>query len=135
MSERDAVLFANEAFYRAFSDRDFAALAGQWSREAPVTCLHPGWAVLTGRSDVLQSWKRILAHDESPKVVCRRPQVSMHGETAIVLCYEDVDGELLAATNVFRREDRQWRLVHHQSGPTVADLPVEEEEIEVVRPN
>ena len=30
--ERDAVLFSNEAFYRAFADRDFAAMDALWSR-------------------------------------------------------------------------------------------------------
>ena len=41
--ERDAVLFTNEAFYRAFADRDLAAMDGLWSRHGSVTCIHPGW--------------------------------------------------------------------------------------------
>jgi hypothetical protein len=134
MPDRDAVLFSNEAFYRAFADRDYEALAGLWAREAPITCLHPGWPILAGRDRVLLSWRRILANEAQPAVACRQPQVFLHGGTAIVLCYEEVEGQLLAATNVFRHEDRQWRLVHHQSGPTAANLPPEENS-ETPRPN
>jgi hypothetical protein len=134
MSDHDAVLFANEAFYRAFADRDYKAMAALWSRAAPVTCLHPGWAALIGRDEVLESWRRILAHDASPKVVCRRAHAELHGETALVLCYEEIDGQLFAATNIFRREGRHWLMVHHQSGPTAAQLPPEDEDEEEAEP-
>ncbi len=40
--ERDAVLFANEAFYRAFVDRDLATMEQVWSRRDSVVCIHPG---------------------------------------------------------------------------------------------
>ena len=42
MSELDAVLFANEAFYRAFADREMPAMVDLWATEAPVSCIHPG---------------------------------------------------------------------------------------------
>ena len=50
---RDAVLFANEAFYRAFADRDIAAMEETWASEAPVACIHPGWSPVIGRERVL----------------------------------------------------------------------------------
>ncbi len=58
---RDAVLFANEAFYRAFADRDIAAMEEIWASEAPVACIHPGWSPVIGRERVLASWRAILA--------------------------------------------------------------------------
>ena len=54
MSELDAVLFANEAFYRAFADREMAAMADVWAAEAPVSCIHPGWGLLEGLDEVLR---------------------------------------------------------------------------------
>jgi ketosteroid isomerase-like protein len=125
MSEQDAVLFANEAFYLAIASRDVEAMIRIWA-EDPVSCLHPGWAALVGRADVLESWERILSHDAAPKIICRKPRVLLHGEVAAVVCYEEIDGEFLVATNLFRREGRQWRMVHHQAGPTAAQLPPEE---------
>ncbi len=117
MSDADAVLFANEAFYLAFATRDFDAMAAVWSDDEPVSCIHPGWRALTGRAAVLQSWRGILGNPASPPVSCRNAEAHMLGETAVVLCYEELAGNLLVATNVFRRDGNAWRMVHHQAGP------------------
>ena len=134
MSEQDAILFANEAFYLAISSRDVEAMNGLWA-EGPVACLHPGWAALLSRKEVLDSWERILSHDAAPKIICREPRVQLHGDVAVVVCYEEIDRELLVATNIFRREGKQWRLVHHQAGPTAAQLPPEEPAPSASKPN
>ncbi len=47
----------------------------------------------------------------------------MHGDYAAVVCFEVIAGNNLIATNVFMREGRKWKLVHHQSGPTAEDPP------------
>ena len=135
MPERDAVLFANEAFYLAITHRDGDAMDRLWAPAGPVSCLHPGWGALFGRDEVVGSWRRILSHDEAPKIVCRQPQVAIHGEVAIVVCYEDLDGQLLVATNVFRREGRSWQIIHHQAGPTAARLQPEEKRAVAPVPN
>lgn len=135
MSEHAAILFANEAFYRAFADRDFKAMEEVWSKEAAVTCLHPGWGMLAGRPEVLESWKRILGNETSPTIFCRRPQVFLHGEVAMVICYEEIAGQFLVATNLFRHEGRQWRLVHHQAGPTAVRVIEDEPQSEPAKPN
>jgi hypothetical protein len=124
--EREAVLFANEAFYRAFADRDFAAMDGLWAREGTVACIHPGWAPLVGRSQVMASWRGILANPKSPAIVCRRAQVFMQGRNAFVVCYEEFDGNFLVATNLFLREADGWKLIHHQSGPVPVPEDTEE---------
>jgi ketosteroid isomerase-like protein len=128
MSEHEAILFCNEAFYRAIADRDIPAMEDVWARTPPVSCIHPGWAALFGRDEVLASWRRILSHDEAPKIVCRQPEVLVYGEVGAVICYEDIEGQLLVTTNLFRREGRQWRLVHHQAGPTAAQLAPEDDD-------
>ncbi|MEX1306362.1 MAG: hypothetical protein WEA84_14500 [Rhodovibrionaceae bacterium] len=51
MSELDAVVFANEAFYLAFANRDLAAM-----------------------EKVMESWTGILANSEAPRVSCRAPR-------------------------------------------------------------
>lgn len=117
IGDREALLFANEAFYRAFCDRDIDALDALWSAQEPIACIHPGWPALTGRSEVMTSWTRILANPEAPRIECRRPEAFLLGDVGFVVCYEVIDGQALIATNVFRREGRGWKLVHHQAGP------------------
>jgi len=118
MSDDDAVLFANEAFYRAFADRDIAAMAAVWSFDAPLSCLHPGWGPLFGRADVMASWAGILSAAEAPNIRPVAPRASVHGALALVVCFEALGESWAIATNVFLREGRLWKMVHHQAGPT-----------------
>jgi hypothetical protein len=124
MSARDEqeVLFANEAFYSAFGDRDIAAMDALWARDNPVACVHPGWGALVGRASVIESWGGLLANPRSPTPACRAPRPFVCGDAAFVICFEEIEGNFLLATNIFVREKGAWRLVHHQSGPT-ADRP------------
>jgi hypothetical protein len=127
---REAVLFANEAFYQAFAGRDIDAMDRLWARGGPVACIHPGWSPLVGRERVLASWRAILANPASPAIRCRRPRAFLHGDSAFVICYEEIEGAVLIATNLFVREGREWKMTHHQAGPvTVAseDEPAEDE--------
>jgi ketosteroid isomerase-like protein len=117
MTETDAVLAANLDFYRAFTNRDLAAMDGLWARRTMVLCIHPGWTALAGRDAVLASWRDILGHPEAPAVMCNDDQAFLYGEVAVVLCEEELTGGRLAATNIFLKEDGQWRLVHHQASP------------------
>ena len=118
MSDRDALLFANEAFYRAFADRDAAAIDAVWATRAPVACIHPGWGVVEGRAEVMKTWAAIVANPDSPAIVCRGARAYPHGDAGFVVCYERIGGQYLTATNLFVREGRMWKMVHHQAGPT-----------------
>jgi hypothetical protein len=128
MSDADAVLFANEAFYRAFADRDENAMDALWSDTDQVACLHPGWGPLFGRDVVVESWKAIIRNDDSPEILCHDPHAHVYGDTAYVICFEEILDSFLVATNVFVREGRVWKMVHHQAGPTSAQPETEQGE-------
>ena len=117
MSDIDSVLFANEAFYVSFASGDADAMDELWSSKAPVSCIHPGWESLIGRENVVESWRSII-RGGAPAIRCRTPEVFLYGDTATVLCYEEVEGGFLIATNVFVREAVAWKMVHHQAAPT-----------------
>ena len=118
MTDINAVLFANEAFYAAFASRDMAAMETVWAADNPVAVIHPGWNPIFGREAVLQTWRDILKNASAPRITCLSPRVVPQGTTAAaVLCYEEIDGNYLIATNLFVREGAIWRMTHHQAGP------------------
>jgi ketosteroid isomerase-like protein len=107
---------ANEAFYRAFRERDLPGMMRAWSTANDISVIHPGWEPLHGRGPVVESWQRILRNPASPQIQCSDVMAAVRGELGIVICTERVGGACLAATNVFMREAGAWRLVHHQAG-------------------
>ena len=111
-----AVLFANDAFYVAFQTADAEAMERVWAKRDGISCLHPGWPPLIGRKMVIQSWRGIFSNANQPPVSPHGAHAELHGDAAVVVCYETVAGHTLVATNVFVREDGAWRMVHHQSG-------------------
>jgi len=119
MSDHDAVLAANLEFYRAFATRDAAAMDALWAKRAAVACLHPGWTALTDREAIISSWSGILSNPDAPRISCVDERVMPYGDTALVLCEEELDGGTLAASNLFVREDGAWRIAHHHAGQIV----------------
>jgi hypothetical protein len=119
MSDADAVLAANLEFYRTFTVRDLAGMDAIWAKRAPVACLHPGWTALTDRASIMESWRGILGNPEAPRIACFDERVFLFGDTALVLCEEELDGGTLAASNFYVREDGAWKLAHHHAGQII----------------
>ena len=119
MSTEADILAANAAYYDAFSAADFAAMRRIWA-EHDTTCVHPGWPALIGRPAILESYRQILSNPEQDRIEPRNATVIIAGEEARVLCVEFVGGAALAATNMFRRVDGEWRMTHHQASPIAA---------------
>jgi hypothetical protein len=126
LSDTEALLFANETFYRAFADKDVDAMADLWSRDNPVSCLHPGWGPLFDRSEVISSWAAILSSPEAPDIQCLGPTAHLFQHVGTVVCFEQLQGGTMVATNIFVREGTLWKMVHHQGGPTSVGAPAEE---------
>ena len=120
MTDSDAVLAANLEFYRAFAVRDLAAMDAVWARRVQVGCVHPGWPALSDRDAVMESWQGILSNPEAPRIACYDERVLLYGETALVLCEEELEGGTLVASNLFVREEGAWRIAHHHAGQLVA---------------
>ncbi|MGD9762088.1 MAG: nuclear transport factor 2 family protein [Candidatus Binatia bacterium] len=116
MDDAERVLAANAAFYAAFAGRDADAMDALWAARAPVACIHPGWHILRGRDPVMASWLAILSGPASPAIRCANAVAHVLGDSAFVTCTEHIPGALLVATNVFVREDGEWRMAHHQAG-------------------
>ena len=125
MSKHAAILFANDAFYLAFATRDVEAMDAVWAKGSPASCIHPGWNMITGRAEVMRSWQAILESPDSPDIQCRHAKASLSGDFAYVVCYEELEGGFLVATNIYVRENGAWKMVHHQAGATGRPIEVE----------
>ncbi|CAM5257891.1 hypothetical protein SALBM217S_09964 [Streptomyces griseoloalbus] len=140
---------ANTAFYEALERGDFEEVASAWltpsdlgvdeSYHDPadtgvVSCVHPGWPVLTGRGEVLRSYALIMANTDYIQFFLTDVHVSVTGDTALVTCTENIlsggpapeageelgplVGQLVVATNVYRRTRPAG-----SSGPTTLPGP------------
>ena len=118
------MLAANEAFYRAFRQKDMELMAAIWADDEPVFCIHPGWAPLVGRESVIASFEAIMTQPSSPDITCSGASVRVDGGHATVICFEVIGDTRLVATNLFiATDDGQWCIYHHQAGPTRAPGP------------
>ena len=115
MPERQ-LLAVNEAFYEAFRNRDIESMEEIWSEQAQISCIHPGQNPLFGKPAVMGSWAGIMRNPDMPGIEVRNSRAIMQGDLALVICHEHIGRHFLVATNVFRREDGEWQMVHHQAG-------------------
>jgi ketosteroid isomerase-like protein len=107
MTDIDRVSAANQSFYIAHETRDIEAMTAIWEHSDRVVCVHPGWPILRGWDDVLQSWVGIF----------RGPGQSQFILTNLV----DANGAgTIAATNLFVRDhEGEWKLVTHHGSPVM----------------
>jgi ketosteroid isomerase-like protein len=122
MTDQDAIIAANAAYYRAFSTGDFVAMSRIWADD-DVSCVHPGWPALVGRPSVIESYRSILSSRNRVRIAHRDDSAIVTGDEGRVLCVEVVEGTaLLAATNWYRRAGGTWRMIHHQASPIAATV-------------
>ncbi|MEU9013819.1 nuclear transport factor 2 family protein [Streptomyces sp. NPDC048479] len=137
MSRTDVELVeeANTAFYETMERGDFEELSGLWL-EDDISCIHPGWPLLSGRGEVLRSYALIMANTEYIQFFLTDVTVSLAGDTALVTCTENIlsggpaeesgalgplVGQLVVATNVFRRTSDGWKMWSHHGSPVLTE--------------
>ncbi|HEY9879744.1 MAG TPA: nuclear transport factor 2 family protein [Leptolyngbyaceae cyanobacterium] len=126
-SDRDAILDANKAFYRAFEKKDLEAMEALWSKGTGCLCIHPGRSALKGWDDIRRSWQQIFKNTSYLELDIEILTVESSGDLAYVVLVETVlqisSGRRLEAksmaTNGFERMGGQWYMVHHHGSPVV----------------
>ena len=127
VTEIEAVTVANQHFYRAFETLDIEQMRGAWDEEYEVTCVHPGWPLIQGRGEVIQSWASIFSNTMVMQFTITEASVHVEGIWAWVVCTESlrsvVDGRVnegkIEATNIFRKRGERWMIVHHHGSPVM----------------
>lgn len=123
MTAHEELREMNERFYRSLETLDLAAMERVWLHERWVRCIHPGWDVLVGWGNVRDSWKRIFEDTPWIRVTATQVEVEVFGDVALVGCAENIttgqDGDVgvavAQATNLFKRTDDGWRMIHHHA--------------------
>jgi len=121
----EVVLEANAAFYHAVESLDCEKLDHILAKDEPVCVVHPGWALVSGREAVLESWTRIFDHAGVMQFVIVSADAHVEGDIAWVNCVEHLTsvqgGRVIEgtvqATNLFRNESGTWRITHHHGSP------------------
>lgn len=123
MNAEEHALFANDTFYMAFAQKDIEAMQRLWAADHATFCVHPGWPTITGRREILESWRRILSNPEQPGIDFYNAKAIVVGDVVMVTCYEELPGSICAATNGFIAESGEMKLFHHHSGPCANPPP------------
>ncbi|MBW8805208.1 MAG: nuclear transport factor 2 family protein [Catenulisporales bacterium] len=130
-----AITEANEEFYAAAEAGDLDRLGAIWLSgpfEASVQCVHPGWAPVFGRDDVLRSWAVVCANTPFLQFFLTDVRIDVVDRIAVVSLTENIITDMSAGSseddpgfiaggrattiNIFRRTDEGWRLwMHHAS--------------------
>jgi ketosteroid isomerase-like protein len=117
---------ASDQFYSALDEMangDAGSMADVWSHEDDVTTMHPiggreeGWDAVNG------SWEGVASMSEGGEVTRTDQLIRVTGDLAYELCTESasmtIAGDQLSlegrATNVYRKENGEWKVVHHHA--------------------
>ena len=90
MAEEQAVVEANRAFYRAIESLENTVMEAVWDPDPSVTCVHPGWPLMSGRDKVLQSWYTIFDNTMVMQFTVTESSVLVAGDLAWVICTESL---------------------------------------------
>ncbi len=130
MDERESILAANAAFYRAIETLDLQAMDALWVHEPWVRCVHPGWDAIAGWDVVRNSWQAIFANTSWLRVTPTNLDAVVLGDVGIVACSENISAQqagdvalaVAQATNLFWRTRDGWRIFHHHASPAPVEV-------------
>ena len=131
MTAESGVRAASERFYSALdamAKGDASSMAEIWSHEDDVTTMHPIGGREEGWDAVRGSWEGVASACTDGTVTHTDQAIRVVGNSAYELCTESASmtfaGEPMSlegrATNVYRKEQGEWKIVHHH-----ADLDAE----------
>ena len=128
-NDKAAVQAANAQFYAALNKMftgDVVPMTAVWSHADDVTYMGPTGGYDRGWSAVLKDWEGQAALKLGGRVEPVDMQWAIGQDVAVVSSYEQgentnangkVERVKLRATNIFRKEGGQWKMVAHHTDP------------------
>ena len=135
MSAEEEVRRASKQFYAALNrmaNGDAGLMANAWSHGPDVTALHPIDGREIGREAVKASFEQFAQIAADGNIDLKDQLIRVEGDVAYELGVEQgeckLGGHPVAikhrVTNIYRREGRGWRMIHHHSDTSPAMLDV-----------
>jgi ketosteroid isomerase-like protein len=126
-TDAQAVEEASNQFYKSLNSMftgDAAPMSEIWSHADDVTYMGPAGGIEVGWDQVNAQWEAQAALKLGGEVFPEDVTTTISGDMAIVQCREvgnnlDANGQpqtvSIRATNVFRKENGQWKMIAHHT--------------------
>ena len=103
-------------------------MADVWSHGPNVTTMHPIGGRQVGWDEVKASWENVAEISSEGDVHLEAQNIQVVGDIAFEVGVEHVSMMLaekpirseIRVTNIYRREDETWKIIHHHSDPDPA---------------
>lgn len=133
MQTDQEIISSNQSFYNAFNKQDLGRMKAVWYNDECARCIHPGWPVLKGYGEIIQSWEDIFNHTQHMEIQLSGVEVVMHDDIAWVSCQENlfsikttgVQSSKVHATNLFQRVGDDWKMILHHAAAVPIVIPEE----------
>ncbi|NET41760.1 nuclear transport factor 2 family protein [Okeania sp. SIO2B3] len=125
--EKQAILTANQAFYRAFEKRDIETISSILSKGIGTVCIHPGRTAIHGFENIRNSWDLIFKNTNYIEIDLDIVTTEINGDIGYVVLIENLMQVIggrrtkakCIATNIFERMGGNWYMIHHHGSPLI----------------
>jgi ketosteroid isomerase-like protein len=136
VSTESDVRKASEQFYAALNSMlngDSGPLAAIWSHGAAVSTMHPIGGRQLGWDEVRGSWEQVARVASAGRVTLDQQVLHVGSDIAyelgvergdFMLAGQQVSGLAVRVTNIYRREEDGWKVVHHHTDVSQAMVDI-----------
>ena len=122
-SAEEQVLEANQDFYTALQDLKLEEMEALWLHDDWVRCVRPEWEMLEGWDAVREGWQKLFESIRYIRITMTVRSLQVEETVAWVCCTEKIhsasagkfDSSHQDTTNIFKKENGNWYMVHHHS--------------------
>ena len=121
----------NNRFYKAFQSLSIEEMERVWDHSDDAVCIHPGWDLFTGWLAIRESWTTIFQNTSRMEFLITNAKVKIFGDIAVVVCLENIESTQyehaiksgVLATNMFKKLESDWLMIHHHGSIVTNYLP------------